>query len=128
MRQGFGYELVEDDFDVEPSEVDTVAAESFVRIGAIGATVGVAGQSLQGNVSIEGATDSSGADVVKIALAGAELALSDGTVDLVDVTSATGAFLVNAAGVAGTLEGTVSLGVTDFAFTTRASGSVCSMT
>ncbi|MEQ1861602.1 MAG: LEPR-XLL domain-containing protein, partial [Chthoniobacteraceae bacterium] len=78
-----------------------VDAGQFVRVKATGVSVVIAGQTLTGNFTIEKSLGASGG--VKVALANTSLALGDGTTTYVAVTGASGAFVVGAAGVAGSI-------------------------
>ncbi len=93
------------------TETLTLAAGQYVRASGSGAIV-VFGQTLSGSFSIEQATTSAGASVVKVAIAGVALSLGGG---VVSITGASGGFVITPGGAAGSLRGTVTLGIPGFA-------------
>jgi len=96
--------------------IDTTDPDSrYIRIGGTGVTLTVAGQELAGNFAVEAVTSVGGGTFVRIAADNVTMAFGDGTVDLVSVSAGQGTLLLGATGLAGRIEGAVTLGITGFA-------------
>ena len=94
-------------------ELDTRPATRRLAVTGTDVLLGVAGQTLRGDVAFEQATLPSGATVVKIAIANTAghplLELTTDGTPLLTVSSGSGQFLVTSAGIAGSLTAQVTL-------------------
>ncbi len=86
-----------------------VAAGPLLQVNATNVQMTVAGQTLSGNFGFQSITTSAGHAVLQVAASNVTVALGDGTNALVDVNNGQGTFLINSAGLAGTLGGTVTV-------------------
>ncbi len=85
-------------------------AGPYLRVEGTGVVLGIAGQSLSGNVAFEQLTID-GAPVIRVALSDVTLAIGDGTTDLVTVSDGRGSILIRAGptGIAGSFSGDIAV-------------------
>ena len=85
----------------------SLPAGPYLRVGGTGVSLAVLGQTLSGSFVIEQVTESGGAKVVRVGIAGGTLSLASGVVSLSNLT---GLVVVRTGGVAASLAATVSVG------------------
>ena len=80
----------------------------------------VFGQSLSGNFTFQQTTTADGGSVVRVAVSGASLSLGSGATNVLSVKNGTGAFIVSAAGLAGSISVQLDvLNIPSFTFTSQ---------
>ncbi|PYN91696.1 MAG: hypothetical protein DMD91_33745, partial [Candidatus Rokuibacteriota bacterium] len=85
--------------------VDTTnPANRFVRLSGTAVALAIAGETLNGDFTLEQGTSASGERVVKVAVQNLRFHIGSGTPPFVDVSNAEGQLLVSRRGVAGSLE------------------------
>ncbi|MEK7414136.1 MAG: hypothetical protein AAB263_12550, partial [Planctomycetota bacterium] len=103
-------QAVNETFNVGGQNVTlSVQAGPFVRVEGLNVTLGIAGQSLSGDIAFEQVTKPGGAKTVKVAFNNVSLRLGDGTTDYVVVSGGQGTFLITQAGLAGKVTATLAL-------------------
>lgn len=121
-------ELIEEVFFVGGAAVElTLDAGNYLRVTGTDIQLEVAGQTLSGNFIFEQSTldpdgtpdtgDESG--IVSITFTEVEFGLGDGTTDFVQVTDASGQFVMFSDGLYGQLSGTVGISVPDVSFSSE---------
>jgi hypothetical protein len=99
---------------IDTADLSASAPTATVTTGAGGATLNVAGQTLNGDFIIELVKDASGNDLVRVATSGVTMNIGDGAVN---VSSSLGLFLIGESFVAGSFDGTATFSITGFTFT-----------
>ena len=90
------------------SPVVTVPAGPYLRLDVLNGSLGVAGQTIQGDFALENTTLSDGSAVVRIAADNVTASLGD---DVVTLADGSGYFLLSPVGAAGRVSGNIGLGL-----------------
>nr|NLI49984.1 hypothetical protein [Propionibacterium sp.] len=108
---GFTLGTVRVEVNTGAAALGDLPAGPYVRVEALGASLAVAGQRLQGDIVFSRATTAAGASVVAVAVDRLAFAVSDGTSPLVSLSRGSGVLLLTTAGFAGSLTGVVAVSV-----------------
>ena len=93
----------------------TLPAGPYVRVEATGVQLAILNQTLAANFVLDSQTTAGGAKVVRVAISGASVSLTQGGSTLAQVSNGQGVLIVQKAGFAGSFSGAASVSIPGFA-------------